>query len=143
MATEYPVPTTDDLDAMFESLKNWGRWGDDDERGTLNHLTDARRAAAAGLVQTGESVSLAHDLATEPLPEHPHPVQHHMLASGDARDANGIPGLRGGPRPSGARRARPLDHPRRRPVPHVRPRPDVRRAAGQRGAQRRGRAPTP
>ena len=42
--------------------------------------------------RTGESISLSHDLATEPLPEHPHPVQHHMLASGDARDANGIPG---------------------------------------------------
>ena len=77
---------------MYESLKNWGRWGADDQRGTLNHLTDARRAAAAGLVRTGESISLAHDLATEPLPEHPHPVQHHMLASGDARDSNGIPG---------------------------------------------------
>ena len=77
---------------MYESLKNWGRWGEGDQRGTLNHLTAARRAAAARLVRTGESISLAHDLATEPLPEHPHPVQHHMLASGDARDSNGIPG---------------------------------------------------
>ena len=34
---------------MFESLKNWGRWGADDQRGALNHLTDDRRAAAAGL----------------------------------------------------------------------------------------------
>ena len=86
------VPTTEELDAMFESLKNWGRWGHDDQRGTLNHLTDARRAAAAALVVSGESVSLAHDLATEPRPEHPNPVQHHMLASGDALDSNGIPG---------------------------------------------------
>jgi len=86
------VPSTEELDAMFESLKNWGRWGADDQRGTLNHLTDERRAAAAALVVTGESVSLAHDLATEPRPEHANPVQHHMLASGDALDANGIPG---------------------------------------------------
>jgi len=92
MATDYEVPTTDELDALFESLKNWERWGRDDQRGTLNHLTDGRRAAAALLVRTGESISLAHDLATEPLPEHPHPVQHHMLASGDARDSNGIAG---------------------------------------------------
>ncbi len=92
MATEFPVPTTDELDALFESLQNWDRWGEGDERGTLHFLTDERRAAAARSVVTGETVSLAHDLATEPLPEHPHPVQHHMLASGDARDSNGIAG---------------------------------------------------
>jgi kynurenine formamidase len=92
MASEFGVPSTDDLDQLYESLKNWGRWGADDQRGALNHLTDERRAEAAGLVETGEAISLAHDLATEPMPEHPHPVQHHMLASGDARDANGIPG---------------------------------------------------
>ena len=92
MATDYEVPTTGDLDAMYEALKNWGRWGSDDQRGALNHLTDERRAAAAGLVRSGESISLSHDLATESLPENPNPVQHHMLASGDARDATGIPG---------------------------------------------------
>ena len=92
MATEYPVPTTAELDALFESLSNWGRWGDDDERGTLHFLTEERRAAAARLVRTGESVSLSHDLATSPRPDHPVPVQHHMLSAGDARDADGIEG---------------------------------------------------
>ena len=47
MSAQYEVPTTADLDAWFESLKNWGRWGADDERGALNHLTPERRAAAA------------------------------------------------------------------------------------------------
>jgi kynurenine formamidase len=92
MARDYDVPATETLERMYEDLKNWGRWGADDERGALNHLTDERRRRAAALVINGESVSLAHDLATEPLPEHPSPVQHHMLASGDARDSNGIPG---------------------------------------------------
>jgi kynurenine formamidase len=86
------VPTTEDLDKMFDALKNWGRWGPDDQRGALNHLTDERRAAAAGLVRSGEAVSLAHDLGTEPSPDNPRPAEHHMLAAGDARDANGIPG---------------------------------------------------
>ena len=92
MSAEFEVPTTEDLDAMYESLKNWGRWGVDDQRGALNHLTDERRAAAAGLVRSGQATSLAHDLGTEPSSENPHPAHHHMLASGDARDANGIPG---------------------------------------------------
>ena len=92
MATEYPIPATDELDAMFAALSNWSRWGVDDQRGAANFLTDAHRVAATRLVETGESLSLAHDLATEPMPEHPNPVQHHMLASGDARDSNGIAG---------------------------------------------------
>jgi kynurenine formamidase len=92
VTAQYDIPPTDDLDRMFESLKNWGRWGADDQRGALNHLTDERRATAAALVRTGEAISLAHDLRTDPGADNPSPVHHHMLASGDARDANGIPG---------------------------------------------------
>ena len=92
MSSDFAVPSKADLDAWFESLKNWGRWGGDDERGALNHLTSERRAAAAALVRDGASVSLARDLATEPSPENAQPVRHHMLAAGDARDANGIDG---------------------------------------------------
>src|SRR3954465_12274462 len=85
VSTDFAVPTTADLDAMYEALKNWGRWGADDERGALNHLTDERRAAAATLAHDGRAVSLANDLGMEG-------AQHHMLASGDARDSNNIPG---------------------------------------------------
>jgi kynurenine formamidase len=92
MAQTHDVPATAALNQMFEELKNWERWGDGDQRGALNYLTDAHTRSACRLVASGETVSLAHDLGTDPLPEHPFPVQHHMLASGDARDANGIPG---------------------------------------------------
>lgn len=92
MSEDFPVPSKAELDAMYERLKNWGRWGDDDQRGTLNHLTPERSAAAAALVRDGVTVSLAHNLGTDPSPENPHPAHHHMLASGDARDSNGIPG---------------------------------------------------
>jgi kynurenine formamidase len=92
MGAGYDVPTTADLDGLYETLKTWGRWGGDDERGALNNLTPARRRAAAATVHDGLSVSLARDLLTEPSPENAHPVRHHMLAAGDARDANGIPG---------------------------------------------------
>ncbi len=68
MANEYPVPTTEELDAMFEELTNWTRWGADDEQGTLHFLTDERRAAAAGQVSSGQSISLAHSTAPPGLP---------------------------------------------------------------------------
>ncbi|GAA3194535.1 cyclase family protein [Actinocorallia longicatena] len=38
---------------------NWGRWGTDDVRGTLNFLTEAKRVEAARLVRRGVSFSLA------------------------------------------------------------------------------------
>jgi hypothetical protein len=49
----------------FGTLSNWSRWGDDDERGTLNFITPQTRVAAAGLVRLGESVSCARPITGE------------------------------------------------------------------------------
>jgi len=74
--------TPSDVKGLFEKLSNWGRWGKDDERGALNFITDKKRAAAARLVQTGESVSMAVPLATIPAADNPTPVTHLMVQSG-------------------------------------------------------------
>ncbi|MBX6764807.1 MAG: cyclase family protein [Rubrobacteraceae bacterium] len=42
-----------------ERYRNWGRWGEDDVRGTLNFIDDAMRAHAATLVRHGRVFSLA------------------------------------------------------------------------------------
>jgi hypothetical protein len=42
-------------------LSNWGRWGKDDEMGTLNLITPAKRKEAAALAREGFTVSLARD----------------------------------------------------------------------------------
>jgi len=39
-------------------LRNWGRWGPDDERGTINLITPERLVAAAGLVRSGKVFDL-------------------------------------------------------------------------------------
>ena len=85
-------PTDEDLDALYDEVSTWGRWGDDDERGALHHLRPEHRRAAAALVRDGVTVSLAHDLPFAPSGENPYPAQHHMLAAGDARTSTGIPG---------------------------------------------------
>lgn len=85
-------PTSGELDRLYDGLCNWDRWGRGDERGALNHQTDAHRTRAAALVTDGAAVSLAHDLPLQPSVESPFPAQHHMLASGDALDAQGLPG---------------------------------------------------
>ena len=61
-----------------ERFSNWGRWGDDDELGTLNHITDERRLAAAALVRDGVTVSCSHPLATDPRPRNAWPVNHYV-----------------------------------------------------------------
>ena len=41
-----------------EKLKNWGRWGKDDQIGTLNHITPEDIVRAAGLIRTGKVFAL-------------------------------------------------------------------------------------
>ncbi|UTP38212.1 cyclase family protein [Phenylobacterium sp. LH3H17] len=82
-----------ELEALFDQVSNWGRWGDDDERGALNHIGPAEITAAARLVRDGRTVSLSRDFPTRPGPENPWPAQHHMLIGGDDCCVPGVEGL--------------------------------------------------
>ena len=83
------TPTSDDLTRMAVELRNWGRWGDDDERGALNLITDEKRTQAVTLAREGLSVSCARPLPVTPSMENPHPVQHFMISGGDQVSADG------------------------------------------------------
>jgi kynurenine formamidase len=53
------VPLTPELQQLAAKVSNWGRWGSDDQRGTLNLITaDAVRRGAAA-VRTGRTFALA------------------------------------------------------------------------------------
>ena len=47
------------VDQWMQDLSNWGRWGANDELGTLNLITNEKRIEATQLVRSGVSVSLA------------------------------------------------------------------------------------
>jgi len=51
-----------DFDALFTQVDNTGRWGAEDERGTLNLITPEIRLAAVEGVRTGVTVSLAKEM---------------------------------------------------------------------------------
>jgi len=72
-----PLKATD-IDKMMTDLSNWGRWGKDDQRGTLNLITPAKRKQAAALVREGISVSLAHDFSAEKAPDNTRPLEFTM-----------------------------------------------------------------
>lgn len=70
--------TADEFDALFHQVKNWGRWGADDQLGAVNLITDAKRRQAVRLSKTGLTVSLAHNPITEKAEDATSPFEHTM-----------------------------------------------------------------
>ena len=66
------------IDNWMSELSNWGRWGDDDQLGALNLITPEKRIAAARLVRTGVSVSLAHNYSVDSSLGSPRPFDQEI-----------------------------------------------------------------
>jgi kynurenine formamidase len=66
------------FDSWKTELSNWGRWGADDQKGTMNLITPAKRKQAAGLVKEGLAVSLARDANTEKSIDNAQPYEDVM-----------------------------------------------------------------
>jgi kynurenine formamidase len=59
---DVPPLTRVAFDSLFGEVDNAGRWGADDERGTLNLITPDVRRAASDEVRTGITVSMATEM---------------------------------------------------------------------------------
>lgn len=59
--------TKAEFEKLRKEMSNWGRWGPDDEMGTLNFITPGKRIEAARLVTEGHSVSLSANVVKTPL----------------------------------------------------------------------------
>jgi kynurenine formamidase len=81
MTTPPPPLSKREVDDFRQSLSNWGRWGDRDQLGTLNHITAAKRIASARLVRRGRTVGCARPLATQAAVDNPQPAVHLMVAT--------------------------------------------------------------
>jgi hypothetical protein len=77
------IPSEQEVLGYFDSLSNWGRWGKDDELGTLNFLSQAKVMQAVGLVEDGTTVSCARTVTFEPEADIPRPPLHYMIESGE------------------------------------------------------------
>src|SRR6478752_6673807 len=53
-----------DFRRVADDVRNWGRWGDDDELGTLNFITPDKVAEAAALVRHGKVFPLGVDFGS-------------------------------------------------------------------------------
>jgi kynurenine formamidase len=68
-----------EFDELFHKVSNWGRWGKDDQLGSANLVTAAKRKQAVALVRHGITVSLAHNPLTERADDNANPFEHTML----------------------------------------------------------------
>jgi hypothetical protein len=64
-------------------VKNSGRWGPDDELGTLNYITPAKVREAAGLVSSGRRVSMAIPINDVAGPDNPQQALHFVTQGHD------------------------------------------------------------
>lgn len=86
MAAE--IPAEAQVLEWMTSLSNWGRWGNDDQKGCLNLITPEKRKQAAALVRDGVAVSCARPITTEITPDITYQVQRYMVDSGEGRDTD-------------------------------------------------------
>ena len=63
VSAENPISLSQsEFEDIFNEVKNWGRWGQKDQLGTVNFISERQVADAAALVKLGLTVSLANDL---------------------------------------------------------------------------------
>ncbi|MBI2467243.1 MAG: cyclase family protein [Candidatus Rokubacteria bacterium] len=80
------VPSEAEVIGYLKTCSNWGRWGADDQLGTINLITPAKRQAAARLVRDGVSVTCARPVVTDITADTTFQVMRFMVDSGEGRD---------------------------------------------------------
>jgi hypothetical protein len=91
------LPPADNIvDEAAAKFSNWGRWGEDDELGTVNFVTPEIVAQASSLVRKGKTFSLAIPVGSSG-PQTGHlgrfnPI-HFMMRDGDDAFARSMPGV--------------------------------------------------
>ena len=91
MPTKPEYVSAEEFDQIFQSVSNWGRWGDDDNKGTLNYITPETVKNAASLVKSGRTVSLAIPINKVAGPDNPHPALHFITHNHDIDIPQGEP----------------------------------------------------
>ncbi|MEU6510123.1 cyclase family protein [Streptomyces sp. NPDC046942] len=77
-----PAVSRREFDALFETVRTWGRWAPAD-RGAWNRVTAEHVRRATTVVRAGKVVPLGLPWNTLPGPDNPRPALHHMTDLGD------------------------------------------------------------
>jgi kynurenine formamidase len=88
-AVEPPSLTLADIDRMMAELSNWGRWGKEDQKGTVNLITAAKRKQGVSLAREATVVSLSHAQSTEKFLDNDQPLSQVMNSTGEGAAGSG------------------------------------------------------
>jgi kynurenine formamidase len=91
MAAKPRFVSAEEFEKIFQSVCNWGRWGSDDDRGTLNYIKPDHIQKAASLVKSGRTVSLSIPINKVAGPDNPHPAIHYLIHNHDIDIHQGEP----------------------------------------------------
>jgi kynurenine formamidase len=84
------TPTPEEVDRYFKDLNNWGRWGGDDQAGTLNFITSQSIAKASQLIRRGRRISCARPVDLRaPTTLDPFQGQHFIASGGETAPNDG------------------------------------------------------
>lgn len=62
-STTTMIENDESMEQVIPALSNWGRWGPDDQLGTLNFITDKTRLAASALIRSGRVVPIGREFS--------------------------------------------------------------------------------
>ena len=68
-----------DFEIMLSAAKRWGEFGPEDQLGAINLITPETRTAAAALVKTGRTVTLANPMDKVKASEFVTPLEHQVF----------------------------------------------------------------
>jgi kynurenine formamidase len=80
------MPSEAEVVQYLKALSNWGRWGAEDEWGTMNLIAREKRVAAARLVRDGVAVTCARPIVTDITADTTFQALRFMVDSGEGRD---------------------------------------------------------
>ncbi len=91
-ATDSHASKPEDFVRLMTKLSNWNRWGKDDQKGTYNLITPAKRKQAVALVKEGASFSMARSAEYKDAVDNPAPIVRKTTRVGTGQPGKGIGG---------------------------------------------------
>ena len=78
------VPSEQEVLGYFDSCSNWGKWGTEDQMGTLNYITPQKRLQAVALAAEGISIGCSRPLQpSSDADVTVSPLLHYMVRTGE------------------------------------------------------------